>query len=84
MKRESAANRGPVLAEVAGSNPTTATPQGPSHRGPWCFERPAQVYYAQDQVVVDGSFSKGGKKARGWFTVEDAGCSTRRQRLSWR
>jgi hypothetical protein len=40
------------------------------------FERPAQVYYAQDQVVVDGSFSKGSKKARGWFTVEDAGCST--------
>jgi hypothetical protein len=49
---------------------------GPHTEGPWCFERPAQVYYAQDQVVVDGSFSKGGKKARGWFTVEDAGCST--------
>ena len=32
--------------------------------------------YAQDQVVVDGSFSKAGKKATGWFTVEDAGCST--------
>ena len=30
----------------------------------------------QDQVVVDGSFSKGGKKATGWFTVEDTGCST--------
>ena len=27
-------------------------------------------------MVVDGSFSKGGKKARGWFTVKDAGCST--------
>ena len=32
--------------------------------------------YADDHVVVDGHFLAGGKTAKGWFTVEDAGCST--------
>jgi hypothetical protein len=32
--------------------------------------------YAGDHVVVDGRFLKGGKTAKGWFTVEDSGCST--------
>lgn len=32
--------------------------------------------YAQDHVVVDGHFLKGGKTAKGWFRVDDAGCST--------
>jgi hypothetical protein len=34
--------------------------------------------YAEDHVVFDGRFLKGGRTARGWFTVEDAGCSTGR------
>lgn len=32
--------------------------------------------YAADHVVVDGRFLRGGRTAKGWFTVEDGGCST--------
>jgi hypothetical protein len=37
--------------------------------------------YAADHVTIKGRFSASGRTARGWFTVEDAGCST--GKINW-
>jgi hypothetical protein len=36
----------------------------------------ANFNYAEDHVEIGGRFLRNGKVAKGWFTVEDSGCST--------
>jgi hypothetical protein len=41
----------------------------------------ANEHYEDDRVTIVGRLLRHGKVARGWFTVEDAGCST--GRINW-